>query len=351
MRKILLILVLWVTAQNVTLAQPLYLTSPGNFGQLAISYSPSENILYSGTSRYRVTSTVEQSHVQALVNGDYDQTAITVPEGESTIITIDFLGKGGAWVRKPDGYLFLNFFEENYPDSVTAVIYDSTDATADINAEDWSNQSNTSPYILLRAQLPSGFAGLKKIEIRIKSRSEVVTKISELEYILTYPGQFERGIFTKWDNNTIWSDLTVKDTGNVQRAYITNTGIAYLQKLGIGTTNTNDTAKLFVEGQIRARQVKVDEELWPDYVFAKDYKLPSIQQLHEYIKKNNHLPGIPSAEEVKTKGLDVGKNQAALMEKIEELTLYLIQQKNMLDAQQKEIDKLKKCLRQKKKIK
>lgn len=60
---------------------------------------------------------------------------------------------------------------------------------------------------------------------------------------------------------------------------------------------------------------------WPDYVFSKQYQLPSLTEVENYINQNSHLPGIPAAAEVEKKGLDVASNQAALLKKIEELTL------------------------------
>lgn len=107
------------------------------------------------------------------------------------------------------------------------------------------------------------------------------------------------------------------------------------QSVGIGTTSIGSTSyKLYVEGAIRSRKVKVDQTSWPDYVFADEYKLRSIAELEKFIQTNHHLPEVPSAKEVETSGLDLGDNQAVLLRKIEELSLYVIQL-------QKQIDELK----------
>ena len=74
---------------------------------------------------------------------------------------------------------------------------------------------------------------------------------------------------------------------------------------------------------------------WADYVFDKNYQLPSIYSVAAYIKANNHLPGIPSVEEVKKNGLDLAANQALLLEKIEQLTLYTIQLQQQIDELKK----------------
>jgi hypothetical protein len=102
--------------------------------------------------------------------------------------------------------------------------------------------------------------------------------------------------------------------------------------VGIGTTNTNG-AKLAVNGEIQAKKIKVTLQGWPDYVFADDYELKSLEEIEAYIKEKKHLPGIPSQKEVDEKGLDLGDMQAKMMEKIEELTLHMIELKKQLKIQ------------------
>jgi hypothetical protein len=118
--------------------------------------------------------------------------------------------------------------------------------------------------------------------------------------------------------------------------------------IGIGTINVNDiNYKLFVETGIRTRKLTVDQLTWPDFVFKKGYELPSLSGVKKYIDENGHLPGLPSADSVRDNGIDVGSNQAMLLKKIEELTLYLLQQNQKLEqqgealqSQQKKIDQL-----------
>jgi hypothetical protein len=105
--------------------------------------------------------------------------------------------------------------------------------------------------------------------------------------------------------------------------------------VGIGTTNP--TYKLAVNGNIRSKEVVV-ETGWADYVFAKDYKLPSLNEVEKYIKANNHLPEIPSAQEIQTNGLKVGELQTKMMQKIEELTLYIIEQNKKIEALEKKLN-------------
>jgi NOL1/NOP2/fmu family ribosome biogenesis protein len=107
--------------------------------------------------------------------------------------------------------------------------------------------------------------------------------------------------------------------------------------VGIGTTDTKGY-KLAVAGSVIAESLKVKNYAsWPDYVFAKDYHLPSIPELEAFIKEHNHLPGIPSEAEVAKEGIDVGEMNKKLLQKVEELTLYIIQQQKAITELQAEM--------------
>lgn len=98
--------------------------------------------------------------------------------------------------------------------------------------------------------------------------------------------------------------------------------------------NTIETFRVEANGMVRARKIKVDSETWADYVFDENYKLLPLSELEIFLKRNKHLPSIPSEQQIKDEGIDVTEMNVKMMEKIEELTLYLIQQN-------KEIEKLK----------
>ncbi|PWG77858.1 hypothetical protein DDR33_25295, partial [Pararcticibacter amylolyticus] len=90
--------------------------------------------------------------------------------------------------------------------------------------------------------------------------------------------------------------------------------------------------KLSVNGNIRAKEIKVEATNWPDYVFTSEHKLSDLKEVENFIQKNQHLPGIPSASEIQEKGLNVGEINAALLKKIEELTLYVIELKKEVET-------------------
>ncbi len=102
--------------------------------------------------------------------------------------------------------------------------------------------------------------------------------------------------------------------------------------VGIGTTTPDE--KLSVNGNIHSKEVRVDLNGWPDYVFAEAYKLPTLRKVENYIKRKGHLKNIPSAKEVAEKGVLIGDMNAKLLLKIEELTLYIIQQQKDIELQE-----------------
>ena len=96
--------------------------------------------------------------------------------------------------------------------------------------------------------------------------------------------------------------------------------------VSIGTPESASGYKLSVQGKIITEGARVAlVSRWPDYVFQKDYVLQSLPQLNQYIKLNGHLPGVPSSNVVKKDGIDAAKMSAIMLQKTEELTLYLIQ--------------------------
>jgi hypothetical protein len=99
--------------------------------------------------------------------------------------------------------------------------------------------------------------------------------------------------------------------------------------VGIGTTDPGDY-KLAVEGTIGAREIVVNNDSWADYVFEENYKLPSLSDVEAHIKAKKHLPDIPTAADVKENGIPMGQMQVKLLKKIEELTLYTIEQNKEL---------------------
>lgn len=125
--------------------------------------------------------------------------------------------------------------------------------------------------------------------------------------------------------------------------------VTILGKVGIGGIYPYEFAntKLAVNGLISARAIRVfpSNVAFPDYVFEKDYSLMGLKELEEYILVNKHLPGIPSAKEVnENKGIELGEMNYKLLEKVEELSLYVIAQQKLIEQLQEEVKEVRKII-------
>lgn len=125
-------------------------------------------------------------------------------------------------------------------------------------------------------------------------------------------------------------DLILR-TGYVDRMRIDTNGAVIIGSDPVGTEMLRVGGGAAVNGTIRAKEVRVENTGWGDYVFAPDYKLLSLGEVAQHIAQNRHLPGIPSAADIEKNGLGVSDMVAKQMVKIEELTLYAIQAKRERD--------------------
>ncbi|MBI2273962.1 MAG: hypothetical protein HYU70_09215 [Bacteroidetes bacterium] len=162
------------------------------------------------------------------------------------------------------------------------------------------------------------------------STSSSARAVHQRNWLLSTYYDMDAGSFSIRNSNNPGSDPYLD---GITRFLITKDG-----RVGIGTTSPSE--KFSVNGNISAKKIIVTQSGWSDYVFANDYKLRSLSALEAFIKQNKHLPEMPSAKEVEEQGISVGDNQALLLKKIEELTLYVIRQ-------QKEIEDLKIEIRKK----
>ena len=150
----------------------------------------------------------------------------------------------------------------------------------------------------------------------IRDNSNGGLVINSINYKLQLIGGTDptNGLIELQTNNTV--RMTVINNGNV----------------GIGTTAPGN--KLEVNGTIRAKEVKV-ESGWADYVFDQGYNLQNLSEVELYINKHKHLPDVPDANEVEKNGVNLGEMYALLLKKIEELTLYSIEQNKKAEEQNK----------------
>jgi len=134
------------------------------------------------------------------------------------------------------------------------------------------------------------------------------------------------------ESNALNINLAINGTGN---HYIENGNV------GIGTSKPKN--KLDVKGTVHAQEVKVDMDWnWPDFVFKKEYNLPTLKEVEEHIVEKGHLENIPSEEEILKNGINLGEMDSKLLQKIEELTLYIIEQNKKISVQEDKIKELEK---------
>lgn len=127
-------------------------------------------------------------------------------------------------------------------------------------------------------------------------------------------------------------------TNGVDRMYIDPSGNIVMGSTGV---SAKPGYKLSVDGKVVVEELFVQLSPWPDYVFTDDYKLRPLVEVEAFINEHNHLPGVPDAQTIESQGLPVGEMQKVLMEKIEELTLYVIDLQKQNQHLQEQLDCLK----------
>jgi len=135
-----------------------------------------------------------------------------------------------------------------------------------------------------------------------------------------------------------YAGLKFFTTGQLRVSILANGDTQIGGNLSLGTTDAKGY-KLAVNGNAIANSVTVKMYPWADFVFQKEYQLPSLADVKLYIYKNHHLPDIPSEKEISRDGLNLGQMNKLLTQKVEELTLYLIEQNRQIELLQQK-DKL-----------
>ncbi len=148
------------------------------------------------------------------------------------------------------------------------------------------------------------------------------------------PAQNKKGFIDLSGNDFRIGTNTENNTGNfiirvngLNTIYINPSG-----NMSIGTSSVATGYKVSIAGRVMCEELKVQLRPWADYVFADNYPLMNLYQVEEFIKTNKHLPNIPTAKEIETDGLAVGDMQRRMMEKIEEMMLYIISLKKEIDS-------------------
>ena len=146
-------------------------------------------------------------------------------------------------------------------------------------------------------------------------------------------------------NGSSWNSVGSGSSGSSGRWLFAN-GTVYdtLDNIAIGTSNPQGY-KLAVNGSgIFTKIVAKPYNNWPDYVFDKGYRLPSLMEVEQYIQAHHHLPDVTPEAEIMQNGIDLGEGQTTLLKKVEELTLYLINENQSLTMQNRQMTEQSKAV-------
>ena len=209
------------------------------------------------------------------------------------------------------------------------------------------DSDSNGPHVLYIRNLAQGSHSNNDIQLRTLSGRFTVKKDGNVGIGITSPSSklhifnsgSQNGLIVENSSSSMTNyGLTVNNTATtngyllrlrssaIDRVIVTGNG-----NLGIGTTTPD--SKLTVKGNIHTEEIKVDLSVpGPDYVFQKDYDLPTLEEVENHIREKGHLINIPSAKEMEANGIELGEMNIKLLEKIEELTLYILQQQKELIA-------------------
>lgn len=180
----------------------------------------------------------------------------------------------------------------------------------------------------VKIAIPGSYGGPTpgtRLEVDGVASTAIYAKAAQYQSYIGHSGIFEGGQFLIKRRNGTTPDFFVNNDGNIT----------------VGTeTVYNGDYKLSVNGKVACTELKVDTD-WADFVFEDNYKLRELEEVEDFINENKHLPDVPSAKQVQEEGLKVAEMQTVMMQKIEELTLYMIELKKENKALKAEIEALK----------
>lgn len=238
----------------------------------------------------------------------------------------------GAWYNSVTGNYFaapqFELWSTNYPGNNpgdAAIITSYASRTGSSGSTNWLRHNN---YIRRKSNASNGGNGWDEVALH--------DGISIDDQFL-YPGITTR---TYWERDP-FNDI--QSWGTAQSTYMSLVN----GKLNIGgllpTNNTHySTALLSVKGKIVSKEVIVTNTNWADFVFDEEYKLMPLIELEKYYTQHHHLPEVPSTKEIEVIGVDLGKTNVLLLQKIEELTLYVVKQDKEIKVLFQELCELKK---------
>jgi len=291
-----------------------YNVAPNSSGQIKVFVNTVPTTLVAGISGLTIVSGHTAGAIPNVLITN-PSTGVTLPEDANVTISANASVTGGNISHV-----------EFYLDTVKI----GDDSTAPYSMQ-WI-ASNPGSYAI-KARAIDGFGNA--------STSTVYIQVENLNYFWSTTGNIATNADTFFLGTVDTNRLAIR-TNNIERVSVLGDG-----SVGVGTKTTHGY-KLAVNGTAIFTKVSVRNYAnWPDYVFKSDYKLPGLDSLERYIRVNQHLPGIISADKARDQAIDLADNQALLLQKVEELTLYLIKEHKQVEALTKEVEQLKTQLKKK----
>lgn len=231
-------------------------------------------------------------------------------------------GQGVNYILLHKAYSSLNIDDHYVMGTVTAV----RGTAAALNRKVTVDVNTSSAYNQNRGSLISYSEPVRLVYLMYNGDKYIAVEIPNgpMLYSISFTGYANNETLqVVYDQNVSnVTDFTSQDNISIQGGNV-----------GIGTKSPDAT--LTVNGNIHAKEVKVDLAVpAPDYVFEDDYALRSLEQVEAYIKENKHLPDVPAGAEFEKNGMNVGEMNTILLRKVEELTLYVIELKKILQRQE-----------------
>ena len=194
------------------------------FGQRPLRSQIVDNVLYQADSRFAVTRTDNSTRLgNALFNGNYDQTALTIAAGTSLTFSINFTANGNSSITYTEGAVYLHFYYTSVPASVSGRVKDSGGTWRNITG--WTNVSTNGSFAVWRGNVP-GFNYLTDMEITITAPAGGTANFSQWEYVMGRPGQYEWGVISKMQNNNLWTNLNFRNGTNASTiSLVASTGV------------------------------------------------------------------------------------------------------------------------------
>lgn len=353
----------FVYGQNNLLDFPTWTPGPtggSNTPGYSFSGSSSENNIEMGMDPYQNSSALWKATPDAsgVTNGGFYTNSVAIDANQTYRFSI--------WLKKTGTHTGKSYFGLHARDVSGTTNTLNFDGSANNNPYFWADDLPTLDewYLVVAFIHPNSYAtsnnhqdtgiyatdgtklgGITITDFKFSTNSTTLQQRAYLNYdtVLT-DNQFfyapaiyevngqEPTIAQLIDPNSSSSGSTVWNTNGTHINYVGG-------NVGIGTASIPDNYALAVAGKIISEEVKVQlSGNWPDYVFEKDYDLPSLEDIQKYIEEKGHLPNIPSASEVENNGLELGEMHRLLLEKIEELTLYTLQQQEKIKALNYQVD-------------